>query len=421
MNKLNKTICNIHFLVLGNAGNSDKNIFSNTPKPVSQLSWIQKLYLEKALDLYKNKIPIIRKNGVMYWGSKFTKKKFLKRLPKLGDLTLNKDSCNYYMSEYSKVILKLTGNKKLKKQIDALHFGCRAHDSITWGVSVIDEPVTFYPQSNINLVKKNIDQRWHNYFVGAEESTQFLKIDPKYHFSWRNKLIPAHEVIHNVNKISDIDAHAISRSEWVASAANLNIYLGYLETKYHKIKKSKLKNSIQLEAIASVLYVVELINNINHIASTRYVRDMAAIRDWVNTGTSGNGEYITDILRAEQPLWRNTYSKHLAAIVYAFAFFENNNGDAFTKACITDSIWNQFDELASNKLHIDFWNKPDVNLNVSKWITEKVVVDIKDRYRFITNPINGKRVLVVSKQGQIILKNYLLNLKLFLYKNKPGI
>ena len=132
MNKLNTTICNIHFLVLNNKGNSDKKQFSNTPKPESQLSWIQKLYLDKALDIYKTKIPIKRKNGNIYWDSKFTKKKFFKTLPKFTELVLNKNNCNYYMKEYSKVIFKLTKNKKLKHQINTDNFGCRAHDSITW-------------------------------------------------------------------------------------------------------------------------------------------------------------------------------------------------------------------------------------------------------------------------------------------------
>ena len=411
MNKLNKTICNIHFLVLNNTGNSDKNIFSNNIKPESQLSWIQKLYLEKALEIYKTKIPLLKKKGTISWSSKLTKKNFFKMLPKFNDLTLNKSNCNYYMKEYSKVIVNLTKDKKLKKQIKTNQFGCTAHDSITWGVSVMDKPQTFYPQSNIDLVKKNIYQRWNNYFSNVKEKQHFLQIDPKYHFSWRNKLIPAHEVIHNVNKITDIDIHAVSRSEWVASATNLNIYLGYLEKKYYKIKKSKQKKLIQLEALASVLYVVELINHINLIISKKYKKDLQEINKWINTGTSGNGEYITEILTANEPLWRNTYSKHLAAIVYAYKFFENSNGDTFTKNCINDHIWKHFSELADKKLHIGFWNKPDMDLEVSHWITENTKTDIRNKYKFIANPINGKQVLVSSKQGQVIIKNYLLKLK----------
>ena len=207
MNKLNRTICNIHFLVLNNQGNSETNIFTNNPKPESELSWIQKLYLEKALHLYKKRIPIVQKKGFIYWETKFTKKIFFKIMPSLEELTLTKNDCNYYMKEYSKVIFKLTNNKKLKKQIDFNDFGCQSHDSITWGVSISDKPLTFYPQSDVGLVKKNIKKRWNSYFVNTKERREFLKIDPKFHFFWRNKLIPAHEVIHNVNKLKTLDKY----------------------------------------------------------------------------------------------------------------------------------------------------------------------------------------------------------------------
>jgi len=418
MNKLNRTICNIHFLVLNNQGNSETNIFTNNPKPESELSWIQKLYLEKALHLYKKRIPIVHKKGFIYWETKFTKKIFFKIMPSLEELTLTKNDCNYYMKEYSKVIFKLTNNKKLKKQIDFNDFGCQSHDSITWGVSISDKPLTFYPQSDVGLVKKNIKKRWNSYFVNTKERREFLKIDPKFHFFWRNKLIPAHEVIHNVNKLKTLDNDAICRSEWVASAANLNIYLAYLEAKYNKIKKQKIKKTLQLEAVAAVLYVVELINNININASAKkYKRDIKAINEWVNKGISTDKEYITDIVRAGKPLWRNTYSKHLTALVYAFKFFDNNSADIFTKACIDDSIWSSFDALTKNKFPIDFWNKNTNNMIVSKWITENTPRNIKNEYRFITNPINGKRILVVSKEGQFILNNYLSNIKYFKFKN----
>ena len=172
-----------------------------------------------------------------------------------------------------------------------------------------------------------------------------------------------------------------------------------------------MKQKIQLEAISGVLYVVELINNIYSVAyGTEYQRDINSINKWVNTGESNNKQYITDILRAEQPLWRNTYAKHLAALVYAFKFFDNTAADIFTKACIDDSIWGSFNTLTKEKFPIDFWNKNDTDMVVSNWIIENSPPNIKNTYRFITNPINGKHVLVSSKEGQIILKKYLANL-----------
>ena len=81
MNNLNKTICNINFLVFNNKANSEKAIFTNIPKKKNTLSWIQALYLKKAIALYGDKLPIIYRNQSYYWSSELTKKTFFKKLP----------------------------------------------------------------------------------------------------------------------------------------------------------------------------------------------------------------------------------------------------------------------------------------------------------------------------------------------------
>jgi len=413
MNNLNKTICNIHFLVFNNKANSDKAIFTNTPKKNNTLSWIQSLYLKKAIALYGDKLPIIYKNHSYYWSTELDEKNFFDKLPSLKSLIINKKYCNKYMNAYSKVILGLKKNRRLKKIVQHNHFGCTPHDSITWAVSSVG-PTTFYPQQNTDTVQKNIFERWNKYFTENTEQSEFLNIDPKFHFSWRNKLIPAHEVIHVVNSMKGRDNHSLSRCEWVASAANLNIYLGYLETKYKKTRSYKNKKIIQLEAIASVLYIIELINSIDRAIKHNYQTDLSIINEWIVRGVVGDGDYIKDILTAQEPLWRNTYSKHKIALSYCYKFFEDTPSFEFTKACIDDSIWEKtkFNKLTKNKFNIEFWKRPSIEIDVAEWIIEKTGLS-KNIYRFIINPLTNKKTKSNSPLGQKIIHTYYNKFKKF--------
>jgi len=406
MNNLNKTICNIHFLVFNNKANSEKAIFTNIPKKKNTLSWIQALYLKKAIALYGDKLPIIYRNQSYYWSSELTKKTFFKKLPTPKSLIISKKYCNKHMKAYSKVILGLKKNRRLKRIVQHNHFGCTPHDSITWAVSSIG-PTTFYPQQNTNTVRKNIFERWNIYFSENTEQSEFLNIDPKFHFSWRNKLIPAHEVIHVVNSMKGSDNHSLSRCEWVASAANLNIYLGYLETKYKKTRSSKNKKIIQLEAIASVLYIIELINSIDRTIKHNYQTDLSIIDEWIVRGVVGDGDYIKGILSAQEPLWRNTYSKHKIALSYCYKFFEDTPSFDFTRACIDDSIWEKtkFEKLTKNKFNMDFWKRASINIDIAKWIKSESKLS-KNIYRFIINPITNKRTKTNSPLGRKIINTY---------------
>lgn len=405
MTYLNETICNIHFLVLDNIANIKEDIFSNTEKSLSNLSWLQKLYMEKALELYGSKIPIYKKK--LKWKSSFNKSKIFKKLPKLKSLVLSKHSCNHTMKAYSFVVNDLIDDRKLNKMIRDNDFGCHAHDSITWAVSSYTNE-TFYPQKNTELVKKNLDTRWNNYFPYKEDKKQFLKIDPLFHFSWRNKLIPAHEVVHHVNPIKYSDEYCLSKCEWVASAANLNIYLSYLEKKYHKTKKTKLKKQIRLEAIAAVLYIVKLIQTIDKIVGENN-KTMSIITSWIAEEKVGDIKELNKIITAQGELWANTYSKHKIALVYAYKFFENLNGDLFLKSCIDDTIWKNFKNMTKHKLSLDFWTKSDIDINIANWIISKR--SKFSNYKYITDPITLKQVLTTSKRGQEIINLFLQKLK----------
>ena len=405
MTYLNETICNIHFLVLDNIANSKEKTFSNTETSLSNLSWLQKLYLEKALELYGSKIPLYKKK--LKWISSFNKSRFFKKLPKLKSLVLSKHACNHTMKAYSSVVNDVINDDKLDKMIRHNNFGCHAHDSITWAVSSYTNQ-TFYPQKNTALVKKNLYTRWKNYFSDRQDTKQFLKIDPLFHFSWRNKLIPAHEVVHHVNPIKYSDEYCLSKCEWVASAANLNIYLSYLENKYHKTKNIKLKKQFRLEAIAAVLYIVKLIQTIDKIVGENN-KTMSIITSWIAEEKVGNINELNKIITAQGELWANTYSKHKIALVYAYNFFENLNGKLFLKSCIDDTIWKNFKNMTKHKLSLDFWTKSNIDINITNWIISKQ--SKLNNYKFITDPITLKHVLTNSKRGQEIINLFLQKLK----------
>ena len=405
MTYLNETICNIHFLILDNTANSKEDIFSNTEKPSIHLSWLQQLYLDKALELYGHKIPLYKKK--LKWKASFNKNKFFKKLPKSKSLILSKITCNHTMKNYSSVIQNQINNENLERMILHNDFGCHSHDSITWAVSS-DTNQTFYPQENIALVRKNMYTHWANYFIDKHQQKQFLKIDPLFHFSWRNKLIPAHEVVHHVNPIKYKNKHSLSKCEWVASAANLNIYLIYLEKKYHKTRNIKLKKQIRLEAIAAVLYIVKLIQTIDQIVGINH-KTMNIITSWIKEEKIANINELNKIITAQGELWANTYSKHKIALVYAYKFFENLNGDLFLKSCIDDTIWTNFKNMTKHKLSLDFWTKSDIDIDIANWIiSERFKFN---NYKYITDPITLKYVLTNSKRGQEIIKFFIQKLK----------
>lgn len=410
MTNFNKTICNLHFLVLNNVGNADNKLFTNRKIKLTDLSWLKKAYLNKAVSIFGDKIPLVEKKGFIYWRrGAMSKKRFFNLLPSVNQLTIKKSQCNYYMREYSRVVIDLVKSDVLKKQIRKNNFGCVSHDSITWGVTTVPELITFFPQKTVADVRKNISTRWNKYFTDDFRRKSFLAIDPKYHFGWRNKLIPAHEIVHNVNKFNYVDEHSIARCEWVASASNVNIYLGYLKNKFHKLTKSKLKKLVQLEALGAVLYVVELLNSISNIVTGD--KNLPIINEWVNSGVAENSSTITDILQAKEPLWRNTYSKHLAAIVYAYSFFEDYNSRGFTKKCMDDSIWTEFEKNIPDRFQLNFWNETTTDKALANWIVAIPPTHMPKGYAFIVNPITNDRVSVNSALGRIILNKFLVNLK----------
>ena len=68
MTNFNKTICNLHFLVLNNVGNADNKLFTNRKIKLTDLSWLKKAYLNKAVSIFGDKIPLVEKRGLFIGG-----------------------------------------------------------------------------------------------------------------------------------------------------------------------------------------------------------------------------------------------------------------------------------------------------------------------------------------------------------------
>ena len=194
-------LLNIYYLVF--EGNVE--VYKN------RLSWIQTLYMERTLSLY-GETDLFQK----YVNTTNTDKYSLKKWTDLGpddddsiailldriDVTNSKATCEDKMKAYADTIYSVTGKEIHNMQLAKPYvLNCTAddQDSITWayqGRPEWDLGEVFYPNENSTQVNTN-ETKWETYFGdGSTSVDSWLKIPAKYHFIWRNKLIPAHELIH---------------------------------------------------------------------------------------------------------------------------------------------------------------------------------------------------------------------------------
>ena len=171
------------------------------------LSWIQTLYMERTLSLY-GETELFQK----YVNTANTDKYSLNYLVDFDkfiasrldgiDVTNSKTTCEDTMKAYADTIFSVT-DKEIHNMPKAKQFvlNCTAddQDSITWAYQGMPEAEfgqVSYPNENPTQVTKN-ETKWNTYFGDGTTSVRsWLKIPAKYHFIWRNKLIPAHELIH---------------------------------------------------------------------------------------------------------------------------------------------------------------------------------------------------------------------------------
>ena len=324
-------LLNIYYLVFEGNVEVSKN----------RLSWIQTLYMERTLSLY-GETDLFQK----YVNTTNTDKYSLKKWTDLGpddddsiaslldriDVTNSKATCEDKMKAYADTVYSVTGKEIHNMQLAKPYvLTCTPWSDITW--AHFGSPAIFwgginYPNENSTQVTQN-KTKWETYFGdGSTSVASWLKIPAKYHFIWRNKLIPAHEIIHATlhgaggdesEDESEDDSGPIEDSpqyrlcnldksrgtclrckrhqkakgwmkrnrraqgvraykncikplqgvvfleEWASSAANGIIFLKYKKNQYDKTSSNREKKKIQLEAIGAMCYMWVLIKTMRAV------------------------------------------------------------------------------------------------------------------------------------------------------------
>jgi len=119
----------------------------------------------------------------------------------------------------------------------------------------------------------------------------------------------------------------------------------------------------------------------NHIQTTRreilgstdkeICNEFIKIKDFLNLPIYNQG-------------WRNTYMKHLVALIYCFNIFKEKTdiGIIFLKDILNTSIWSYnkrpfLNEVIQDHLGMEFWNQPVISrgYTLCDWITEDLYDD----------------------------------------------
>jgi len=399
---------NIYFLIL----NRRKKVYIQT------LSWCQKFYLNK-LELYFPGIIkkcLVKKSdssGIFY-ESKLPLAESL--LPTKNELVNTEQTARDIISPYANYVVSISNNKCLENEADKTNsFGLTSNDSITWAVqrwfndSDFGRQKTHYPQSTSEKVEQNI-YKLSNYMDTENQNNTFQESNPIFHLIWRNKLIPAHEIVHFTQGVyngksfyyfgnhdhsgcfptSNKDSRIKNikeenwELEWLASAPNLNIYVGSKKLKFN-IEKNQLEKRLhQLRAIEGVLYCVYLINSFHECIKNgdRFIHNARDSIDIIDKWTSlhlTKKDYIkiNNILSLQDSPWKNTYAKHVIALYYCYEFFkpvkvdnEDINSEEFTNKCLDFSILSEHDLYSENRHLLDFWNSAKLpkNCEIIDWL-----------------------------------------------------
>ena len=363
---INQTLLGLYYLVF------ETRQTINISK--SNISWLQKLYLDKAISHFGTDKLNIKKDGNTYTLIINNLEHIIKQSKISDGAKINKKTCLKTMKEYAKVTNKITGKKYKNKD-----FICSASDDITWS-SVSRTYRIGYPSAD-NFINNKI--KWARYFSEGNNSA-WNKIKPIYHFFWRNKLIPAHEIYHALGAGTTLD---IYREEWQASAVNLLIFIEYYKYKFKHTSNYKKKGEYQLDVIHGVLYIFILLKTIRKIASSLgKKKHLAIINKWprLKHGKSSTDvKFITDAVTLNKigGAWANTYSKHLVALYYALSFFEGDDGVILLKHLMNNTIWDKgiANTYAKASINFHIWKSHKRPSNLAKWIANPIVKSKKRR------------------------------------------
>ena len=186
-----EALLNIYYLVFNGTGTSRVS--------KKNLSWIQILFMEKTLAIFgRGNLfrKYVKSDSHKYHLKKSTKErnKVIQGILQKIDVRNSEESCKNIMKKYADTVFNVTedDSHNLEKGEQG-RINCQNDStSITWtagwqnGIS--------YPNMNDSQVKNNTG-KWKKYF-GDGRIKEWLNIPAKFHFIWRNRLIPAHEIIH---------------------------------------------------------------------------------------------------------------------------------------------------------------------------------------------------------------------------------
>ena len=309
-------------------------LVSNTGK----LSWLQLLFLKKCRQIYPDIV------GEMAFKD-----------PSLH--TINKHYCNTIINDYVTVLRQYTGNT-----IFINNTTCNtSNNTNTWSFTPYNRNIHYPADYNNN---KTI---WQNYFDAPIWKN---RDNIEYIYYWRNILIPAHEIVHAYCRNTATPYY----DEWIASIGNLNVFVAHYNHLHSITTDNTLKNIYSLHVIHGVLYVVYLINILRQTVYTINNQDDIKFLDlcdkWTRLQLNNTPDKQIIIHAITNTGWRNTYAKHIAALMYCFAIFNDIDTTAFINDIYSDKVWSEATYLKYKSLIINYdeWISVKPCKTVASWI-----------------------------------------------------
>ena len=332
--------------------------------------------------------------------------------------------CRYQMAEYLRTFRAYTGNACLWEYQWDRDLSCRPNGQlITWSVrngraSGQATTVTYPSDTAHNL------RTWRAYFV-RNRIWGDGALHERFNLYWRNILVPAHEIIHlfathgakfaydratrtcertmthddvrrrsqtvypvpHTHPSTDVvydppsDRADAYHDEWTASVANANVFILHMRHYYQHASNPRHRAIYQLHVVQGLLYIVTLIHRIRQ--SVQAIEDVDARSDAQRILRLGEQWTLLSIARADDVAkvvhivtnggWPNTYLKHVSALMYAIAFFAEDDSSDFIQSLLTADIWRAEVHHAYRRktMPVQAWMHRQSRRAVAPWIVER--------------------------------------------------
>lgn len=375
----------------------------------SSPSWLEQLFLQKCHAVYPDLVNARSERTFVRNDDELTST--------ITGVVGDEGLCRYHMGEYLSTLSKYTGNACLWEYEWDTDVSCQPNDQLnTWSVwnrRAQDRrtDVTYPSDTEHNL------RIWRNYFV-QNRIWGDGRLHEHYNLYWRNTLIPAHELMHlfatNQHKfalnrhtgacerdmtddeierrlrltrphrrtrVGGVDRSDAYHDEWTASVANANVFLMHIRHHYRNSRHPRHRRIYQLHAVQGLLYLVTLV-----------VRMQRSVRAIANADEKARGERVLELgelwtrLSVSTPAdmtdvigmvtsggWPNTYLKHVSALMYAIAFFQQDDSPRFIQSILTADIWRTdvYHAFRRKSVAPCMWISSTSPRPVAHWISER--------------------------------------------------